>query len=111
VGDCLDNTAVESLWARAQIELLNTRKWVTTIEMAASIADYIDGFHTSSAAATSVIIAPQNSKHSGHPPLFPPPSIGLDLPEIVNETARLLTQETARSRVIGAAGHPRRYTN
>jgi putative transposase len=44
VGDCFDNVAMESLWARLQVELLNTRKWPTTFELAGALADYIDNF-------------------------------------------------------------------
>jgi putative transposase len=36
---------MESFWARLQVELLNTRKWATTFELAAAIADYIDNFY------------------------------------------------------------------
>ncbi|MGY4646883.1 IS3 family transposase [Mycobacterium sp. URHB0021] len=32
-------------WARMQVELLNTRRWATTIELAAAMADYIDNFY------------------------------------------------------------------
>jgi putative transposase len=45
VGDCYDNAAMESFWARLQVELLNTRKWATTPELAAAMADYIDNFY------------------------------------------------------------------
>jgi len=45
VGDCYDNAAMESFWARMQVELLNTRRWATTIELAAAMADYIDNFY------------------------------------------------------------------
>lgn len=44
VGDCFDNAAMESLGAD-QVELLNTRTWATTIELAAAMADYIDNFY------------------------------------------------------------------
>lgn len=36
---------MESFWARMQVEPLNTRKWATTIELAAAMADYIDNFN------------------------------------------------------------------
>ena len=45
VGDCYDNAAMESFWARLQVELLNTRKWATTLELGAAMADYIDNFY------------------------------------------------------------------
>jgi putative transposase len=31
IGDCFDNAAMESFWARMQVELLNTRKWAYSI--------------------------------------------------------------------------------
>jgi putative transposase len=45
IGDCYDNAAMESFWARLQVELLNTRKWATTFALAAAMADYIDNFY------------------------------------------------------------------
>ena len=45
VGDCLMTAAMEAFWARLQVELLNTRKWATTLELAAAMADYIDNFY------------------------------------------------------------------
>ena len=45
VGDCFYNAAMEAFWARLQVELLNTRRWATTIELAAAMADYIDNFY------------------------------------------------------------------
>ena len=66
VGDCFDNAAMESFWARMQVELLNTRRWATTIELAAAMADYIDNFYNverrQSYLGTS---ARQSSKRSG----------------------------------------------
>jgi len=61
VGDCFDNAAMESFWARLQVELLNTRKWATTFELAGAIAD--------DATATSVTSARRSTKRSGHPPI------------------------------------------
>jgi len=40
-----DNAAMEAVWARQQVELLNTRRWATTIELAVAMADYIDNFY------------------------------------------------------------------
>ena len=36
---------MESFWARLQVELLNTRRWATTIELAAAVAYCIDNFY------------------------------------------------------------------
>ena len=44
VGDCYDNAMMESFWARLQTELLNTKKWMTIVELSTAIADYIENF-------------------------------------------------------------------
>ncbi len=36
---------MESFWARMQTELLNTRKWTTTLELTIAMADWIDNFY------------------------------------------------------------------
>eukprot|EP01133_Synstelium_polycarpum_P023214 gene23214-27840_t len=45
VGDCFDNAVMEAFWGRLQTELLNTKKWSTTLELTAAMADHIDNFH------------------------------------------------------------------
>lgn len=45
VGDCFDNAVMESFWGRLQTELLDTRKWATTLELTLAMADYIDNFY------------------------------------------------------------------
>jgi transposase InsO family protein len=45
VGDCFDNAVMEAFWARMQTELLNTKKWPTTLELTIAMADYIDNFY------------------------------------------------------------------
>ncbi|GAA5192494.1 IS3 family transposase [Rugosimonospora acidiphila] len=45
VGDCYDNAVMESFWGRMQTELLDTKKWQTTLELTIAMADYIDNFH------------------------------------------------------------------
>lgn len=45
VGDCFDNAVMESFSGRMQTELLDTRKWLTTLELTAAMADYIDNFY------------------------------------------------------------------
>jgi transposase InsO family protein len=45
VGDCYDNAMIEAFWSRMQIELLNTRRWKTRIELANAIFEYIEVFH------------------------------------------------------------------
>ena len=45
VGEAFDNAMVESLWARMQTELLNTRPWKTRVELSSAIFDWIEGFY------------------------------------------------------------------
>ncbi len=45
VGDCFDNAPMASFWGSMQIELLNRKKWLTNVELAGAIADYIVNFY------------------------------------------------------------------
>ena len=45
VGDCYDNSLIEAFWSRIQVELLDTRRWKTRIELATAIFEYIEIFH------------------------------------------------------------------
>jgi transposase InsO family protein len=45
VGDCYDNALIEAFWSRMQVELLDTRRWKTRIELANAIFEYIEIFH------------------------------------------------------------------
>lgn len=45
IGDCFDNAMIEAFWSRMQVELLNTRRWKTRIELANAIFEYIEVFH------------------------------------------------------------------
>ncbi|GAB3444570.1 hypothetical protein GCM10027570_13980 [Streptomonospora sediminis] len=42
VGDCYDNSMMESLWATMQLELLDSRPWKTREELSAAIFDWIE---------------------------------------------------------------------
>jgi putative transposase len=45
VGDCFDNAPMESFWGTMQIELLNRKRWMTYVELATAMADYIVNFY------------------------------------------------------------------
>jgi putative transposase len=45
VGDCYDNAMIEAFWSRMQVELLDTRRWKTRVELANAIFEYIEVFH------------------------------------------------------------------
>ena len=42
VSDCFDNAMMESFWGTLQLELLDTRKWRTRAELAASVFEWIE---------------------------------------------------------------------
>ena len=54
VGDCYDNAPMESFWGSMQIELLNRKKWMTYVELAAAMADYIVNFYNPSRRHSSL---------------------------------------------------------
>ena len=37
IGDCYDNAVIEAFWSRMQLELLNTQRWKTRVELATAI--------------------------------------------------------------------------
>jgi transposase InsO family protein len=45
VGDCYDNSMIESFWSRMQVELLDRTKWKTRVELANAIFDYLEIWH------------------------------------------------------------------
>jgi transposase InsO family protein len=45
LGDCYDNAMIEAFWSRMQVELLDTRRWKTRVELANAIFEYIEIFH------------------------------------------------------------------
>src|SRR5213595_1863708 len=53
VGDCYDNAMIEAFWSQMQVELLDTRRWKTRVELANAIFEYIE-IPTTAAGATRV---------------------------------------------------------
>ena len=45
VGDCYDNSMIESFWSRMQVELLDRRRWRTRLELANAMFDYLEIWH------------------------------------------------------------------
>ena len=45
IGDCFDNAVMEAFWARLQVELLNTGRWKTRLELANALFEYLEIFH------------------------------------------------------------------
>jgi transposase InsO family protein len=54
VGDCYDNSVMESFWARMQVELLDRRRWRTRVELANAIFEYLEIFHNRQRRHTSL---------------------------------------------------------
>ncbi len=45
IGDCYDNAVIEAFWSRLQVELLNTKRWKTRLELANALFEYLEIFH------------------------------------------------------------------
>jgi len=45
IGDCFDNTVIESFWSRMQVELLDRKRWRTRVEGANAIFEHLEIFH------------------------------------------------------------------
>lgn len=45
IGDCYDNAVMEAFWSRLQVELLDTRRWKTRLELANALFEYLEIFH------------------------------------------------------------------
>ena len=45
IGDCYDNSMIESFWSRMQVELLDRKKWSTRLELANAIFEYLEIWH------------------------------------------------------------------
>jgi transposase InsO family protein len=45
IGDCYDNSMIESFWLRMQVELLDRKKWNTRLELANAIFEYLQIWH------------------------------------------------------------------
>jgi transposase InsO family protein len=54
IGDCYDNSPMESFWGSMQIELLNRQKWRTKIELSIAMADYIVHFYNEERRHSSI---------------------------------------------------------
>ena len=45
IGDCYDNSMIESFWSRMQVELLDRKKWTTRIELSTAMFEYLEIWH------------------------------------------------------------------
>ncbi|WP_104106767.1 IS3 family transposase [Nocardioides sp. 616] len=42
IGDCYDNSMIESFWSRMQVGLLDRKKWNTRIELSNAMFEYLE---------------------------------------------------------------------
>jgi transposase InsO family protein len=42
---CFDNAVMESFWSRIQVELLDRKRWITRLELANAIFEYLEICH------------------------------------------------------------------
>ena len=45
IGDCYDNSMMESFWSGMQLELLDTRRWDTRADLARAMFSWIEGWY------------------------------------------------------------------
>ncbi len=45
IGDCYDNSMIESFWSRMQVEPLDRKKWNTRLELANAMFEYLEIWH------------------------------------------------------------------
>ena len=45
IGDCYDNSMIESFWSRMQVELLDRQRWKTRLQLANAIFEYLEIWH------------------------------------------------------------------
>ena len=45
IGDCYDNSMMESFWSRMQVEMLDRKKWNTRLELANAMFEYLEIWH------------------------------------------------------------------
>ena len=66
VGDCYDNSMMESFWGTLQLELLDTKTWETRDELANAIFEWIECWYNST--PTQFQHRNAQPRHLRHPP-------------------------------------------
>lgn len=54
VGDCYDNSMMESFWGTLQLEILDTQQWKTRDELAAAIFEWIECWYNPTRRHSSI---------------------------------------------------------
>ena len=61
IRDCYDNAVIESFWARMQVELLDRQRWLTRVELANAIFEYLRSSTTERGGVVRSGCAPPSS--------------------------------------------------
>lgn len=70
IGDCYDNSMMESFWGTLQLEVLDTKSWETRSELANAIFEWIECWYNSTRRHSSLgMLSPINyeAHHVPHP--------------------------------------------
>ena len=68
VGDCYDNSMVESFWGTMQLELLDSRTWRTRAELATAIFEWIECWYNPIRRHSSIgMLSPSRLRSSPRP--------------------------------------------
>jgi putative transposase len=69
IGDCFDNSMVESFWGTMQLELLDSRRWKTRHELATAIFDWIESWYNPRRRHSSIgMLSPMDYEAAHTPP-------------------------------------------
>lgn len=69
IGDCFDNSMVESFWGTMQLELLDSRRWRTRHELATAIFEWIESWYNPRRRHSSIgMLSPVDYEAAHTPP-------------------------------------------
>jgi putative transposase len=68
VGDCYDNSLVESFWGTMQLELLDSRTWKTRAELANAIFEWIECWYNPIRRHSSIGMLSPIAHEAAHTP-------------------------------------------
>lgn len=69
IGDCFDNSMVESFWGTLQLELLDSRTWNTRAELATAIFEWIECWYNPKRRHSSIgMLSPVDYEAAHTPP-------------------------------------------
>ncbi|WP_308015390.1 IS3 family transposase [Pseudonocardia sp. ICBG1293] len=68
IGDCYDNSLVESFWGTMQLELLDSRTWKTRAELATAIFEWIECWYNPLRRHSSIGMLSPNDFEAAHTP-------------------------------------------